>query len=350
MNSSIELQNSPTCKYCSRNSVYFRRISGENFCRDHFIQSIEDRIRRTVRKYQMFSPQQKVVVGLSGGKDSLVMLYNIIKLQRRSQCNIPVEAILIDEGISGYRQESIAYAQQKCSEWNVNLHIISFKEFFGKTLDDVIPQLHQLQFNACTVCGTVRRRLLNDKALELKADRLAIGHNLDDQAETFIQNILRNDLSKIRTNPPHGNPLDPEGNFVPRVKPLITILEEEIVRYCFYLGFPIQNTPCPYVSTFPILRKKVQIFLNSLENHSAETKFNLLEINEHLVKILSTDNSMIPQLREFSFIEQEETESSFTVNKINYQEKMKKCQNCGHPCGENRKICHFCELHQKLVC
>lgn len=319
------------CNYCNNKVVYYRRISGEYLCREHFISSVENRIRKTVRKYQMFSPQQKVVVGFSGGKDSMVLLYNICKLQNRSSRSPAVEAILIDEGIKGYREESLQYAIKKCEEWNVPLHILSFKDFFGAALDDTIPKLSSLQINACTVCGTVRRRLLNDKAKDLGADRLAIGHNLDDIAETFMQNIVRNDLEKIETNPPNGNPEDESGNYIPRVKPLMGLLEEEIVRYCYYMDFPIQNVPCPYSETFPILRKKVQTFINEMETQSAEIKYNLLEMNEKFYGILNKKNN-----------------NTDILDKAKLKIEQKKCENCHQFCGLKRRLCYYCELKQQL--
>jgi tRNA(Ile)-lysidine synthase TilS/MesJ len=282
----------------------------------------------------MFSPQQKVVVGFSGGKDSMVLLYNVCKLQQRSSRSPQIEAILIDEGIKGYREESLQYAIKKCEEWGVPLHIITFKDSFGANLDDIIPKLPPLQINACTVCGTVRRRLLNDKARELGAHRLAIGHNLDDIAETFLQNVVRNDINKIETNPPNGNPDDESGCYVPRVKPLIGLLEEEIVRYCYYMDFPIQNVPCPYSESFPILRKKVQTFINELETNSAEIKYNLLEMNEKLYQILKKP-------LELNSLDKDKGLEEGTPNQ-------KKCESCMQFCGPTRKLCYYCELKQQL--
>ena len=72
------------CSYCSNNAVYHRKISNEFVCKIHFCETIEKKIRKTVRKHKMFTPKDKIAVGLSGGKDSLVLLYNMIKLQERN--------------------------------------------------------------------------------------------------------------------------------------------------------------------------------------------------------------------------------------------------------------------------
>ncbi|MHA1584671.1 MAG: TIGR00269 family protein [Promethearchaeota archaeon] len=310
------------CKYCSKPAVYHRKVSGEYVCKEHFISTVENKIRKTVRKYQMFSPNEKIAVGLSGGKDSLVLLYNVLKLQKRNPNCPQVEAILIDEGISGYRAESVEIAKEMCKKWNVALHIVSFQQNFGSSLDNVIPKLPSLAINACTICGTVRRRLLNETAMKLKADKLAIGHNLDDQAETFLQNIVRNDLKRILQHPPNGNELDALGHFVPRIKPLMTIPESEITLYCYYKGIPIQTTPCPYVENFFILRKSVQEFINTLEKQSAEIKYNLINANEAIHSILK---------------QHPEENSSFHSH-------YRLCPECGNPMGPSRKTCYYCEL------
>jgi uncharacterized protein (TIGR00269 family) len=280
----------------------------------------------------MFHPREKVIVGLSGGKDSLVLLYNVMKLQQRYPKSPEIEAILIDEGIKGYREESTSIAKKMCDVWNIKLHIVDFKTYFGLELDRIIPKLKNLKINACTICGTVRRRLLNMKSLELNGDKLAIGHNLDDQVETFLQNILRNDLNKIVINPPNGNPIDDRKKFVSRIKPLMSIPEEEIVRYCYYKEFPIQSNPCPYSIGFSILRKKVQDFVNHLELHSPEIKYNLQKANENFV------SNYKPKNLSNNF-------SDSKINKTQYQI----CPNCSNPMGLLRKICYYCELKEKII-
>ena len=316
------------CNYCSNEAVYHRKISNEFVCKIHFIKTVEKKIRKTVRKYSMFSPKDKVVVGLSGGKDSLVLLYNVLELQKRYAESPIVEAVLIDEGIKGYRKESIDIAKKICREWNTPLHIVQIKNIFGKSIDGIIPSLKELKVNACTVCGTVRRRLLNDKAFELGADCLAIGHNLNDQIETFFQNIARNDLKQILLHPPNGNIKSDKKEIIERIKPLMSIPEAEITLYCYYKEIPIQVTPCPYVEGYYILRKKIQDFINILENQSPEIKYNLLTMNEKIIE-----------------------QVSMNYLKKDLDQKSKKkgiCRICHMSCGINREICYYCELKKEL--
>ena len=326
------------CKYCSKGSVYYRRISNEYVCQEHFIITIERKIRKTVRKFNQFNPQEKVVVGVSGGKDSLVALWNTLLLQKRNPQSPPVEAILIDEGIKGYRAESTQIAVDICKQWGVPLHIVSFEKGFGSDLDSLIPKLHEIKMNACTICGTVRRRLLNQKSLEIKADKLVIGHNLDDQGQTFLANIVRNDMKKIGQSPPFGNPKDEKGHFVPRVKPLMYIPENEIVLYCYYKKIPIQSTPCPYIEGFPILRKEIQDFINNLDKNSPEIKYNLLKMNNDLYQILNKNDRSLKE----NHVHSKDLDSISLQKSQTYN----LCEVCGEPCGIQRKKCYYCELKE----
>ncbi|MHA1476045.1 MAG: TIGR00269 family protein [Promethearchaeota archaeon] len=170
--------------------------------------------------------------------------------------------------------------------------------------------------------------MLNDKAYELGADCLAIGHNLDDQIETFLQNIVRNDLKQILLHPPNGNIKSYKKEIVQRIKPLMSIPEKEITLYCYYKKIPIQVTPCPYVENFYILRKKIQDFINILENQSPEIKYNLLKMNEKIIEQVSTN---------------------YLRKEINQNQKKNGiCKICQMPCGLNREICYFCELKKEL--
>ncbi|MHA1673977.1 MAG: ATP-binding protein [Promethearchaeota archaeon] len=324
------------CQYCKQNAVYHRKISNEYVCKEHFILTVEKKIRKTVRKYKMFSPHDKLAVGISGGKDSLVVLYNVIQIQKYRQSTVPIQAILIDEGILGYREESRMIATKFCDEFGITLHIVEFSDNFGLSLDDSVKLIPNEEFNACTICGTVRRRLLNKKARELGADYLVIGHNLDDQAETFLQNILRNDLLRTLQHPPWGNINDESGYFVPRVKPLMEIPEAEITLYCYFKSFPIQSNPCPYVESYFILRERVQQFLNQLEENSAEVKYNLIRMHENLLGFynLTSNNGNL--------------NSTSKWGKKNVENFQNQCKLCHEPTGSQRMICYYCELKKKL--
>ena len=319
--------NNPTlCKKCGKIAVYKQQYSGAAFCKSCFIESIENRIRKTISKYKMIQKGDKIVVGFSGGKDSMVLLYNLAMRKKCKSDEFELDAVMILEGIQGYREESERIGTEFCKKLGISLHKISFKEKYGATLDEIVANIKKRELKkikGCTICGTLRRKYLHDESIKLKANKLAIGHNLDDQTETFLQNILRNDLDLITRRPVWGN----NGNnyFISRIKPLINIPENEIALYAYYKGMAIQTHICPYSEPeqFDIMRKRVQTFLNDFENHSPEIKFNLLKLNENLYNQIH----------------------------LSYKEedKFNKCEICGEPTGPKSKICRSCYFHKIIL-
>ena len=113
------------------------------------------------------------------------MYWNVLKNKTR---RFELEAIAIDEGIKDYRDITLENAKKYCKENNIKLHIFSYKEEFGNTLDNF---LKITKMKACSMCGPFRRYLLNKKSKELSFTKLATGHNLDDEAQTIIMNYFR---------------------------------------------------------------------------------------------------------------------------------------------------------------
>jgi len=180
------------CSYCENQIVFHRRHSGEYLCPQCFEKNIEKIIVKTISKYKMLKPHDKIIVGLSGGKDSTTLLYNLSIIQEKSYKSEPIIALSIDEGIKDYRNNSLEVAKLFCKQHKIEHKIVSFKEKTGKTLDEIITiKRNSSEYRyACNYCALFRRRLLNDKARELGGDVLALGHNLTDIAETFLMNIL----------------------------------------------------------------------------------------------------------------------------------------------------------------
>jgi len=307
-----------TCTYCEKKtSVLHRKYSGEFLCSDCFIKSIERNISKTISKFRMLKPKDKIVVGVSGGKDSLALLYNLFKIQEKKHHNNPITALTIDEGIKGYRNESIKNAKSFCRKYGIEHKIISFKEKVGKSLDEIIEikkSKTEYQY-ACNYCATIRRRLLNDYAKELGADIIALGHNLTDIAETFLMNILFNRLKIIANQYFFKNENeDIKRFFIKKVNPLMRIPEEEIFLYSNLKNFDYYPSHCPFREKDPILRKRVLDFIQESKKFSPEIEFNLLN----------------------GFLEL--SERLYNQNKTNL---FNSCEICGYPCG-NTKVCLYC--------
>ena len=189
-----------SCSKCGNRPIIInRKHSGQNLCRECFIQSIDEKVLKTIRQNKLIDKGDKVLMALSGGKDSVVALHILNDLQERNI--IDLTAVTINEGISGYREEGIKIASQNAKILGVNHRIVSFQEYFGLTLDDMMKNQALESDNkrhACTYCGVFRRYLLNKKARELGATKLATAHNLDDEAQSILMNVLRGDYLRFK--------------------------------------------------------------------------------------------------------------------------------------------------------
>ncbi|MBU7015216.1 MAG: TIGR00269 family protein [Theionarchaea archaeon] len=257
---------------CGRTAVYHRRQSGQYLCSTCFSKSIHSKFRKTIRAYNYIKKGDTIAVALSGGKDSTVLLHLLWDLQKDRP--FEMAAIIIDEGISNYREKTIGAAVKNCNTLGVESHIFSFEQEFGITIDACDPNV----CSHCSFCGVLRRYLLNQKARELGAGKLAVGLNLDDEVQSVLMNFLRGDLFRFgRTGPSYTE----SPHFVPRIKPLRTILEKEVMLYAVLARIDVDHSVCPYASE--ALRGDIRDFLDSMESKRPTTKYSLLKSYDRLV-------------------------------------------------------------------
>ncbi len=229
----------------------------------------------------MFEYDSRIAVAVSGGKDSLNLLYLLNDIEEQFP-RAELIAISIDEGIEGYRDEALKFASEACRRLRIEHHITSFKELYGFTLDE-IAERHVGEVTTCTYCGVLRRRALNTAAREVGADRLATAHNLDDMAQTALLNLLRGDIRRMRLMHPAGFSLK---GFVRRVKPYCEIPERESTLLAYIRGFDFQTKPCPYAEE--AMRTDIRRFLNYMETRRPGTKFIVYRTALRIVESLGT--------------------------------------------------------------
>ncbi|MEM1550445.1 MAG: TIGR00269 family protein [Candidatus Bathyarchaeia archaeon] len=268
------------CTSCSiREAFYFRAYSGEKLCPKCFIESVENKVRATIAKYMMLKFDDRIAVAVSGGKDSVSLLHILARIERdfpkTSLC-----AITIDEGIEGYREEAVKIASENCRILGVEHYTISFKDLYGYTLDEIVKKIRDSGSNLtpCSYCGVLRRKALNILARKIGATKIAVAHNLDDEIQTFILNIMHGDPIRItRAGPVFEE--EREG-LIPRVKPLCEILEKEVTLYAYLKGIKFQENPCPYAGE--ALRNDVRNMLNRLEEKHPGTKYTIFRSAEKI--------------------------------------------------------------------
>jgi uncharacterized protein (TIGR00269 family) len=232
-----------------------------------FNQYIMDTAREVIIDYELIKPNERVAVGLSGGKDSVLTLHLLVELM--DEFDFELIAVSIDEGISGYRGEGVKAARVNANKLGVELVEGSFKEEFGFTLD----QIADLYQSACIPCGVFRRQLLNKISNELGANKVATGHNLDDEIQSFLMSFAKADFRRFSKFGPKLDRIHPK--LVPRIKPLWKIPEKDVGIWAVMNRADIHFAECPYSHTS--LRAKVKNYLNQMEGKRKGTKLSILE-------------------------------------------------------------------------
>jgi len=242
--------------------------------REEFNKNLENRVRRVIEDYKLLEKGEKVAIALSGGKDSILTLHLLKYFQE--EFDLQLVAISIDEGISGYREEGLEAARHYTSLLDVELVEKSFKDEFGFQLD----QIHQHYKSACIPCGVFRRYLLNKTGHQLGADKLATGHNLDDEIQSFLMSFARADIRRFSKFGPKLDRIHTQ--LVPRIKPLWKIPEKDVGTWAVLNDVGVHFAECPYSSRS--LRAKVKNYLNKLEEDQPGTKINMLKSFEKTFK------------------------------------------------------------------
>lgn len=265
------------CDFCLKNAVTFIRYNGSHLCSYHFMKYIEKKIKREIRKQINLNPGDKIAVAVSGGKDSMVTLH-LIKKIFEDRDDIKIDCITVDEGIEGYRPSSIEIVKEYCSN-NIPLHIVSFKEMFDLTMDEVAP--YSDKNSPCTYCGVFRRKCINTIAKKIGARYIATGHNLDDISQSILMNFVRADIEKLIRLGPHKK-IYP--GLVPRFAPLRSISEKESLLYAIVSGLKYHDLTCPYWEK--ALRNQYRSIIDGLESRSPGSKFSILSSYDRLYPTL----------------------------------------------------------------
>ena len=275
--------------------------------KEEFNDKIFTRINSLISDYELIKEGELIAVALSGGKDSVLTLHALKNYQQ--YLDFDLVAISVDEGIEGYRQHGIDSAVNNARELNVKLVQKSFKEDEGFTLDDVYSDFK----SACIPCGVFRRNILNKTAYELGAVKIATGHNLDDEIQSFLMSFARGDTIKFSKFGPELDVIHPK--LVPRIKPLWNTPEKEVGMWAVLNNIDIHLDECPY--SHLSLRAKIKEFLNVSEDKYPGIKNNVMD---SFKQVLNFENDISTNLNE--------------------------CEECGEPTSST--ICKACEI-KKLI-
>ena len=217
-------------------------------------------------------------------------------------------AITVDEGISGYRNEGVEAARKNAEEKGIELIEKSFFEEFNFKLDEIYSNYK----SACIPCGVFRRYLLNKTAYEVGANKIATGHNMDDEIQSFIMSFARADFRRFSKFGPKLDSIHPK--LIPRIKPLWHVPEKDVGMWAVLNDVEVHFAECPY--SHLSARSKMKEFLNKMESNRKGIKSNILESFEKTLQ--------------------------FEKKSANLFE----CEKCGEPSSLN--ICKACEMIEDI--
>ncbi len=297
------------CKYCGKPAIVNLKYANLRLCRDHFISFYENRIRKMLQKYGITGP---LLVAVSGGKDSMSLLAALKKISALQ--NIQIFAFHINLGIPNYSDKSMKMVKEFAKRIGVPLIIADLVEEIGYDLPQIAKVIDR---PICSVCGIIKRWMINKIGYECGFDYVATGHNIDDTSTYLLKALMTQDLYSIVRG--QWEILQPkkEMKLVGRIRPQFYLSEKENMLYASLNDIPVVEEPCPYSRGATIHKYK-----------SAWS--TLLDINP-IAQINITKTIM--KLRKMLSIEEPE---------------IKQCLKCEFPTESKDGICSFCKIMEKI--
>ncbi len=221
------------CKVCKEPAVIDIRRHNANFCSDHFVKLVRDQTQKAIDTFAMFAPTDRVLVAVSGGKDSLALWDLLIALGYQA------DGFYVGLGIGGYSDRSGDRVRAFAAERGLTLHQVDLREDYGYDVPTAAAVTRRVP---CSACGLSKRHLFDKAALDGGYDAVATGHNLDDEAAVLFGNTLRWQAEYLARQLPV---LPARPGFPRKVKPLVRLGERETAAYCVLRGIDYVVEECP---------------------------------------------------------------------------------------------------------
>lgn len=295
------------CRLCGNKSEIFLKEHRLPLCINCYPKWFLKIVKRTIDEWQMFSKDDKILVAVSGGKDSVAVWYCL------SELGYNVSGVHVVISSTEYSIKSKEYFIDVAKTIKSQFNIIDIKDEFSYYVDEISSKLKR---KPCLLCSIIKRRLLNRFAFENNYDVVVTGHNLDDESAALLGNVLRWDLKYLLNQMPV---LEKKDNFVRKVKPFIRFTDDEIRLFCQIKGLKFVGDRCPFSSGAHSIIYKDLFKIIEEEMPPAKWMF-YSNFVKNVQKILRT-------------VKEEE-------------DVLNKCEVCSYP--TTKKVCSFCLIKEKL--
>jgi len=221
------------CRRCKATAVVALPSHNTGFCPECFLMFFSRQIERTIKSYKLLTPDDRILVAVSGGKDSLALMLELKLLGYNAT------GLHVDLGIPGSSEQARATVERFCRDRDIELRVVEL-EHEGLPIPKVKAALTR---PICSACGKIKRYYFNKAAIDGGFTVLATGHNLDDEVSRLFANVLRWDTGYLSDQ----GPLLPAANgFARKIKPLSRVSEFETANYCFLRSIVPHMSACPY--------------------------------------------------------------------------------------------------------
>jgi uncharacterized protein (TIGR00269 family) len=296
------------CRRCKAPAIIDVRRHNAAFCSDCFVRHCREQVRRAIEGFDMIQPGERILMAVSGGKDSLGAWDILLDL------GYETDGLYLGLGIGGYSEASGRYARDFALSRGLKLLEVDIPADYGFDIETAAATVRR---SPCGACGLSKRHLFNQAALDGGYDVVATGHNLDDEAAVLFGNVLRWDAEYLGRQYPV---LPATPGFVRKVKPLVRLSEREMAAYCVIRGIDYIVEECPMAEGNRHLAYKEA--LNTLEQKSPGAKATFL----------------------FSFLER--AHARFAPDAETERVELGPCAVCGSPTTGD--VCAFCRMSQRV--
>jgi len=223
---------------------------------------IAKKVTRAITDHGLIEDGDRVMVGLSGGKDSWALIQILDVLRRRAPIDFSIVAVNIDSGYEGYEHNKIV---ETCSARGWECHIEHTQ--IGEAIEDILDE----SATPCSLCARLRRGALYRLATQVGATKIALGHHADDFIETLLLNLFF--AGTLKAMP--ARLVSDNGEHVV-IRPLVNVLESEARAYARASGLPIIGCCCPACGDLSLQRQRVKRLIAELEVEHPEIKSSML--------------------------------------------------------------------------
>lgn len=299
-----------TCRRCRAPEVVIDLPRhNASFCKDCFLHHTRQQVERTIDHFGMFRRDERILVAVSGGKDSLALWDLLLDL------GYEADGLYLGLGIGEYSSESGDLTRKFAADRGASLIEVDLPNEFGFDIPTAADVTRRVP---CSACGLSKRHLFNAVARERGYDVIATGHNLDDEAAVLFGNVLRWDTDYLGRQLPV---LPASDGFARKVKPLVRLGEREMAAYCVLKGIDYIVEECPNAVGNKHLGYKEA--LNDIEAQSPGSKAAFY----------------------LGFIEK--ASRLFTADTAAAKDELRSCTECGSPTTGD--VCAFCKLKRRVT-